>query len=156
VVVTLFMVAGISMQAAALTFPIAAGQRAGAECIANVASREDVSAIIGEYWVAKPVKLFSAGRANVVQVQSNMDPYLWITSRGWHRSPHAFGMVIMNNMKRQRVEAMYGRPAEVAFCAPYEVYVYRGRARGRMTDRMRGAFDKAVGQSDAQRKLGWN
>jgi hypothetical protein len=159
--VTVFLivaiVVGLATHASALVrTTYAAPHRAAAECVAKVAEREGVSAVLAEYWVAKPLMLFGDNRARVIQVSpGSFRPNFWITSRGWFRPPQTYGIVITNGLDPQRALELFGQPQGVDHCDKYELWIYRGAARVHMIFRLQYMFDKALVQIDAERKLGF-
>jgi hypothetical protein len=154
---TIALFVGAVTQASALvTTTYTAPQRPAAECVAALAEREGITAILGEYWVAKPLMLLSDNRAHVIQVTPSLKPNFWISSRGWYRPPLSIGMLITNGLDMDAIGKTFGLPQVVAQCGGYRVFIYQGAPRVHMTLRMQIAFDKALVASDAERKLGWN
>jgi len=156
-IATIALFVGAVTQASALvTTSYTAPQRPAAECIAELAESEGVTAILGEYWVAKPLMLLSDNRAHVIQVTPSLKPNFWISSRGWYRPPLAMGMLITNGLDMSAIGKVFGLPQAVAQCGGFQVFLYQGASRVRMTFRMQNAFDKELVVSDADRKLGWD
>lgn len=150
------VVVGITTQASALVrTTYAAPPRAAAACVAEVAEREG-STVLAEYWVAKPIMLFSDNRAHVVQVTpGGLKPNFWIASRGWFRPPQVYGIVITNRLDRERIVTLFGNPQRVERCNEYELWVYSDIRRVHMTFRLQYMFDVALAGFDAERKLGF-
>jgi hypothetical protein len=131
VAVVSIVVAGIPMFARA---QFRSDWRGTAECIEGIARRENVDAVIAEYWFAKPIMLFSNRRVMALQMRAKLRrPYLWINSRGWYRSPKSFGVVVLNELRPDSINQTYGGPFSVEHCGRLEVGVYRDAARARLT-----------------------
>jgi hypothetical protein len=151
----MFFASFATQVSALMNIPESSPQRVAAQCVGDLAQREGVSAVLGEYWVVKPLMLFSDGRAHMVQVMPSLQPNYWIVSRGWFRAPRVYGMVITNGLDTRRVEKLFGRPDYTTQCETYGVMVYRGLARARMTFMMQGQLDRSLLIGDLDRKIGW-
>jgi hypothetical protein len=156
VLVIVALVIGLTTHASALVrTSYSAPHRAAAECVAALAEREG-SAVLAEYWVAKPIMLFSDNRAHVVPVTpGRMKPNFWIASRGWFRHSQVYGIAITNGLDPARIIELLGKPQLVDHCDKYELWVYRDMPRVHMTLRMQSIFDKELMGIDAERKLGF-
>jgi hypothetical protein len=119
--------------------------------VRKVAELEQVQSIVSDYWNAKPLMLFSNNRAHVVQVRNGLMPYWWINSRGWYRDPGEFGVLIANGLDPNRARRYLHEPQSIVRCADLELWIYRGRARERMKEKLSGMFAKSVAQADANR-----
>ncbi|HKP61796.1 MAG TPA: hypothetical protein VJV78_33930 [Polyangiales bacterium] len=121
-----------------------APQRKAAQCVRRVGEREGVTAVLADYWVAKPLMLFTDDRVHALAVRSYLQPYFWITSRGWYRGPHQFGLLITNGLAVSRARKVLHDPQSIERCEDLELYIYRDAARDQMTRRVRAIFDKAL------------
>lgn len=113
-----------------------------AGCVAQVLEREGVYVALTDYWRCKPLRLFSGGRVQALQMRAKLKrPYYWIASRGWYRGEHRFGVIVTNDLRPDAITRAYGEPAQVDRCADLELFSYRGRARDKLSAHMRKLFN---------------
>ncbi len=145
VMMTFVAICSVAMTFTTLSHGVySAPQRDAAACVERVAMREGVNSVLADYWVAKPLMLLSDARAHVVQVRRGLQPYIWIASRGWYRTRRDFGILITNGLDPRRATKLLGPPQVIERCDTLELFVYRDRARARMTRRVSSLFDKAL------------
>lgn len=130
---------------------MSAPQRRAAQCVLDAAKSAGVDSVVANYWAAKPLMLLSSGRVQVLQVQDNLEPYLWITSRGWYRDPKQLGIVVVNGLDRQHWLKALSVPQNIVWCDGLELWVYNDDARARMNATLHASFMRTVAQYDAVR-----
>jgi hypothetical protein len=117
-----------------------------ARCVADISQREGVDTVLADYWLAKPIMLFSDRGVLALQVRAKLRrPYFWINSRAWYRAATTFGVVIFNDLRPETIMKTFGPPAALDRCGQLEVASYRGEARARLTANMSKQFRHFAG-----------
>ena len=112
--------------------------RRKAQCVAAVMQREQVDAVLTDYWRCKPLRLFSDGRIGALQMRAKLKrPYFWISSRSWYRGDHKLGVIATNELRAESIVQQYGPPAQVDHCEDIELFSYRGAARDKLNAKVR-------------------
>jgi hypothetical protein len=118
-------------------------------CISAAVEEADASFVLTDYWHAKPLLLMSGGHLHAVQMTADLaEPRWWINSKHWYRGSRTFGTILTNDLSSDAIEASYGAPSEITHCGSYELFVYRGEARVRLSHSISAALARFFGSAD--------
>ncbi len=99
-----------------------------AVCIDNEAAKRGLHSGAGTYWDAKYISMLSKSDVKIVQLSSELWPYVWINNPEWYgRFPPQF--VLFNpgdprSIDMARLINLYGYPQEIVDCNTRELWVY--------------------------------
>jgi hypothetical protein len=132
-VVVLIVTVGTVRPEAKRPFPDMMMPLAG--CLDSLVETRRIQFGVSEYWLAKPVTLFSRRGLRVYQVTPGMTPRHWISNRLWHQgepgSRYAnpvYTFVVVNELDRDGIVARFGEPAERVPCPGGDVWIYNRAA----------------------------
>ncbi len=115
---------------------VAAGTRidlkAPNEAILKCLARDPVVAGMADYWNASPLIMFSRWKYQIVQIDRDGNPSLWMTDRAWvnhdwqdaTRVPR-YSFIVMKNLWPDQIVDAYGRPDRLVKCGDgTEIWFY--------------------------------
>jgi hypothetical protein len=141
-----FTVLGFVIAAVSQASSLFSGQYRPARCLVGLANREGgATTILSEYWQAKSLTLLSGRRIEVLQVDDNIQPRLWINSKGWYRGEHQFGLVAATGLNLKHLRRRFGPPQAVERCDDLEIWIYRAEARQHMSSYLQARFSEFAG-----------
>ena len=123
-----------------------AAERAEAECLDALGTKEQATLAISDYWHSKPLTLF-AGHVTVAAFQPDFvsGPQLGIVSRQWYRPPLELGLIIVDGLDRAAIDQAVGPASAEATCGSLHVLIYREAARERLRAWYEPLIDGVIG-----------
>jgi len=89
------------------------------ECVDKLAQQTGLKRGFGEYWHARQLSMLSQVGVNVLAVNFDLSPYLWITNKSWYRDPYDFAILSSDPARRldmNKIELINGPPKSTHTC----------------------------------------
>jgi hypothetical protein len=98
-------------------------------CVDKALATMDLHHGIAQYWDAKPTQYFSHNGMTLAHYDDQLSESRWVTSKRYFRPVYDFAVVgplrpAPDNIPRERLEALNGKPAAEARCGGYTVLLY--------------------------------
>ncbi len=101
----------------------------GARCFDNFI-RDSRANGVGSFWSTRPLELYGSEKGEVLQVDSNLQPFQWMINVGAYKNK-SFSYVVVDGtlgITPKVLQKTLGSPARVVGCDGFSIYDYRGTA----------------------------